>query len=123
MWSGKHQIFSFPFPPFPAITLGIYAGGSLDTSVTVNFSQVNIKFALTGTLTASAEIKAGFDKALSFSAGAEGTVISASGFVEHSMGGFKPGYKISGGKIVAYVVARALGQEVWKLTHTVCGGW
>ena len=123
LWSGKHQIFSFPFPPFPAITLAIYAGGSIDTSVTVNFSQVNIKFELTGTLTASAEIKAGLDKALSFSAGAEGTVISASGFVEHSMGGFKPGYKISGGKIVAYVVARALGKEVWKLTHTVFGGW
>ena len=123
LWSGKHQIFSFPFPPFPAITLAIYAGGSIDTSVTVNFSQVNIKFELTGTLTASAEIKAGLDKALSFSAGAEGTVISASGFVEHSMGGFKPGYKISGGKIVAYVVARALGKEVWKLTHTIFGGW
>ena len=123
LWSGKQEIFTFPFPPFPIISLGIYAGGSLDCSVSVDFSKNELKLSISGSLTASAEIKAGSDKLLSFSAGAEGTVISASGFVTISNGRLTPGYKISGGKIVAYVVARALTKEVWKLSHTVYDGW
>jgi len=123
LWNGKKEIFTIPFPPFPAISLGIYAGGSLDSSISTDLTTNTVKISLTGTLTASAEVKAGADKLLSFSGGAEGTVISASGFVTISKDGVTPGFKISGGKVDAYVVARALTKEVWKHSLTIFEGW
>ena len=116
-------IFDIIFPPFPIIHLAVYVGGSLEAEVKVNFGQKNLKLSLTGTLTASAEIKAGRDEFLSFSAGAEGTAVSASGFVTISKDGIKPGYKFGSGQVDVYVVARALDKEIWKKSYTVFKGW
>ncbi len=119
--SGKHQLFIFPFPPFPLINLVLYAGGSLEHRADVQKS--NIKLSLTGTLNASVEIKAGCDQLASLSAGAEGTIISASGFVKISRNGIEPGYEIKGGKIVAYVVARVAKKDLCTHSITIHNGW
>ena len=101
--------------------MAVYAGGSLGISITVTKGQVVL--ALSGSLTASAEVKAGVDQVLSFSAGAEGTVLSLSGSATITKAVIKPGYGISGGKIEVYVVARLSGKEVWKKSHTLFNGW
>lgn len=123
-WSGRIQVFKFVFPPVPAISLGVYAGGSLGISIHFTTSQkTTLKLSLSGSLTASAEIKAGWDKVLSLSAGADGTIIKATGYATVTGGSVSKGYSISGGKIVCYVKAKLLGKQVWKKSHTLFNGW
>ena len=123
-WSGRIQIFKFVFPPFPIISLGVYAGGSLSFSVYfTTVDQTTLRLFLSGSITATAEIKAGWDALLSFSAGAEGTLIAASGFASITKNVVTKNYSLSGGKIVCYVVARALGFKVWKKEYTLFKGW
>ena len=123
-FSKRVQVFKFVFPPFPAITLGVYAGGSLSISVKyTSSSKTGLKLSLSGSLTASAEIKAGSDKVLSFSAGATGDIVKATGYATVTGSSVSKGYSVSGGKIVCYVVAKALGKKVWKKEHTLFNGW
>ena len=123
-WSGRIQVFRFTFPPFPVISLGVYAGGSLSFSIRfTTVDKTSLTLTLSGSITATAEIKAGWDKLMSFSAGAEGTIISASGYATVTKSGVSKGYKISGGKIVCYVVAKIFGKKVWKKSHTLFNGW
>ena len=76
-----------------------------------------------GGLNAYAEIKAGSDKVLSFSAKASGTIIRAEGNAKASASGITKGIKLSGGQIDVNVVARVKGQKKWELTYTVYEGW
>lgn len=78
---------------------------------------------MSGSLTATAEIKAGWDPVLSFSAGATGTIVKASGYAQISGSSVSKGYSVGGGQIVVYVVAKAAGQQVWKKDHTLFNGW
>ena len=123
-FSKRVQVFQFNFPPFPIISLGVYAGGSLTISVQfTSNTKTTLKLSLSGSLTATAEIKAGWDPVLSFAAGATGTIVKASGYAQISGSSVSKGYSVGGGQIVVYVVAKAAGQQVWKKDHTLFNGW
>ena len=123
LFNRNRTLFDFPFPPFPAIHLAISAGGSIDIGAKVNFGQKFIELSLSGKITANAEIKAGSDKLLSFSAGAEGAIVDAKGYVKITKENITPGYTIKGGQVNVYVVARALQKDVWRLSYTIWKGW
>ena len=123
-FSKRVQVFQFNFPPFPIISLGVYAGGSLTISVQfTSNTKTTLKLSLSGSLTATAEIKAGWDPVLSFAAGATGIIVKASGYAQISGSSVSKGYSVGGGQIVVYVVAKAAGQQVWKKDHTLFNGW
>ena len=122
-WSGRVLLFKFAFPLVPAITLGVYAGGSISFSVSWASTDKILRMSASGSLTASAEIKAGWDPVLSLSAGATGTIINVTGSANASSSGVNRGVSISGGQIGVYVVAKAGGKQVWRKDHTLFGGW
>ena len=128
-WSGNKKIFQFVFPPFPAISLNIYAGGSLGFSVKfTNVQKTSLQLSLSGSLTATAEVAVGAGDFAKVAAGAKGEIIKASGYATVTSGGVTKGYKISGGKVEAYVTAYVkvpfVGKKkLWDKSCTVFNGW
>ena len=128
-WSGNKKIFQFVFPPFPAISLNIYAGGSLGFSVKfTNVQKTSLQLSLSGSLTATAEVALGAGDFAKVAAGAKGEIIKASGYATVTSGGVTKGYKISGGKVEAYVTAYVnvpfVGKKkLWDKSCTVFEGW
>ena len=128
-WSGNKKIFQFVFPPFPAISLNIYAGGSLGFSVKfTNVQKTSLQLSLSGSLTATAEVALGAGDFAKVAAGAKGEIIKASGYATVTSGGVTKGYKISGGKVEAYVTAYVkvpfVGKKkLWDKSCTVFNGW
>ena len=128
-WSGNKKIFQFVFPPFPAISLNIYAGGSLGFSVKfTNVQKTSLQLSLSGSLTATAEVALGAGDFAKVAAGAKGEIIKASGYATVTSGGVTKGYKISGGKVEAYVTAYVkvpfVGKKkLWDKSCTIFKGW
>ena len=127
--SYSQPIFVFVVPPFPAVSVGCYVGGS----VYVGFgfqsgSGSGAKYwaKASGSLTLGAEIKAGWDVIASLSAYAEGTVISAQGQVILSQGSVSKdsGFSLSIGRLVVGIRGVALGvfrSDLWSTT--LFNGW
>ena len=128
-WSGNKKIFQFIFPPFPAISLNIYAGGSLGFSVKfTNVGKTSLQLTLSGSLTASAEVALGAGDFAKVAAGAKGTIINASGSATVTSSGVTKSFSISGGKIEAYVTAYIkipfIGKKkLWDKSCTIFNGW
>ena len=79
---------------------------------------------MTGSVTADAYVKAGWDAAVSITAGASGTLVSATISAGVSKSGISYSKSLSWGKIVAYVKGKALKTfELFKYERTIFKGW
>ena len=123
--TGKITIFSFAFPAMPAVSVGLTGKASL--KLTIKFAskaKTKLNFSLTGSVTADAYVKAGWDAAVSITAGASGTLVSATISAGVSKSGISYSKSLSGGKIVAYVKGKALKTfELFKYERTIFKGW
>lgn len=123
--TGKLTIFSFPFPAMPAISVGLTGEASL--TLTIKFAssaKTKLNFSLTGALTADAYVKAGWDEVASVTAGASGTLVSATISAGVQNSGITYSKSLSGGKIVAYIKGTALKTfELFRYERTIFSGW
>ena len=127
-WSYKQPIFTFPFPGFPAVSVGAFAEGSLKAEVGVKSgsgSSTKYFASLTGKLTMGAEIKAGWDAIASLSAGAEGTVAEASASVIVSNGSVSKdsGFSLKMGALEAYIKGCLFTAKIEIAKFTIYKGW
>ena len=123
--TGDITIFKFVFPPFPAISLALKAGGSLSFYVKFDSNaKTKLNIRLSGSLYAKCEIKAGWDAFASVSAGAKGTILTSN--INVLVG---PGNTLSktasftAGTVQVYVKAKALMFTLWTKSWTVFKGW
>ena len=121
-------IFKFIFPNFPAVSVGCYAKGSISWGIGVESgsgSSTKYYAKLSGKLTLGAEIKAGWDAIASLSAGAEGTVVDASGKVIISNGSVAKGsgFSIGFGGLSAYIRGCLFTAKIDIATVTIFSGW
>ena len=122
--TGKLTIFSFAFPAMPAISVGLQGEASL--TLTIKFAsnaQTKLNFSLTGSLTADAYVKAGWDAVASITAGASGTLVSATISAGVTSSKITYSRSLSGGKIVAYIKGKALCFELFNYQTTLFNGW
>ena len=121
-------IFKFVFPNFPAVSVGCLASGTISWGIGVESgSGTSTKYyaQLSGKLTLGAEIKAGWDAIASLSAGAEGTVVSASGKVTISNGSVAKGsgFSLSFGGLSAYIKGCLFTAKIDIARVTIFSGW
>ena len=121
-------IFTFIFPNFPAVSVGCYASGSVSWEIGVQSgsgSSTKYYASLDGNISLGAEIKAGWDAIASLSAGAEGTVVSASGKVTISNGSVDrgSGFSIGFGRLSAYIRGCLFSAKIDIATVTIFNGW
>lgn len=125
-WSKTIPIFSFAFPAFPLISINIKAKGSISWSVGVTSgsgSSIKLSASLSGKITLGAEIKAGVDWLLSYSAGVEGVIINASGSASIQNKKVTKNFSISAGKIIVYLDRSIFGIKKRKAEKTLYNGW
>ena len=123
-YSGEKTIFSFKFPPMPAISLNLKAGGALKISASLSTSSKKLTVSISGSLYAKVEIKAGWDAVASISAGAKGTIVSASlsGAINTS-GSLSKSGKLSAGTVSVYIDGKLLSKKIFHKEWTVYKGW
>ena len=121
-WSGEYTVFSFQFPPMPAVGINLKAGGS--GSVSASLSGSTLTVSVSGTLYAKAQITAGWDQFISVSVGAKGTIVKASLSGAITTGGSisKKG-TLSAGQVLVYVDGKLLNHSVYYKEWTVFNGW
>ena len=122
---GDWTLLRFQFPPMPAIGVALKAGGTITIKQKINREdKPRIVISLSGSISAKAEVSAGWDKFVSISAGAEGTIISSSlsGNINDDLSVDIHG-KISGGDIKVYVEGKAMDHSIFKMDYQVWGGW
>ena len=128
-WSFNKKIFAFKFPPCPLIGLNVYASGNLNAYVKFTTVQkTSLQLGLGGSLNAAVEIAFGAGSFAKVAAGAEGTLINASGYATITGGSVTRGYKLSRGKIKVYVTAYVKvpfrGKiKLWDRDCTIFNGW
>ena len=123
-WSGEKTVLTFKFPPMPAISLNLKAGGSVKISASLSSASKKLTVSIGGSLYAKAEIKAGWDSVASASAGAKGTLVSASLSGAISTGGaVSRSGKLSAGTVSVYVEGKLLSKKVFSKSWTVYKGW
>ena len=123
-WSGEKTVLTFKFPPMPAISLNLKAGGSVKISASLNSSTKKLTVSIGGSLYAKAEIKAGWDSVASASAGAKGTLVSASLSGAITTGGaVSRSGRLSAGTVSVYVEGKLLSKKVFSKSWTVYNGW
>ena len=121
--TGDKTIFKFVFPPIPAISVSLKAGGSLTIKVNIDTAgEEKLNISLTGSIYAKCEISVNIVLA-SVSGGAQGTILSATLGVKINKGKKLTKYgSISAGKVVVYVKWRVLWKKK-KKEWTVFNGW
>ena len=115
-------IFTFTFPNFPAVSVGILATGSLTYQISWASGSA-LTASLTGTLTATAQIKAGWDSIASLTAGASGVIASASGSATIKSGSVTKSFSFNYGKITCFISGKLFGVEILRRDFTVFEGW
>jgi len=115
-------IFTFTFPNFPAVSVGILATGSLTYQISWASGSA-LTASLTGTLTATAQIKAGWDSIASLTAGASGVIASASGSATIKSGSVTKSFSFNYGKITCFISGKLFGKEILRRDFTVFEGW
>ena len=115
-------IFTFTFPNFPAVSVGILASGSLTYQISWASGSA-LTASLTGTLTATAQIKAGWDSIASLTAGASGVIASASGSATIKSGSVTKSFSFNYGKITCFISGKLFGVEILRKDFTVFEGW
>ena len=121
-------IFKFVFPNFPAVSVGCFAKGSLSWGIGVESgsgSSTKYSAKLSGKLSLGAEIKAGWDAIASLSAGAEGTVVDASGKVLITKGSVSKdsGFSIRFGALSAYIQGCLFTAKIDIARVSIFSGW
>ena len=123
-WSGKVRIFNSRFPPVPMITLGIIAEGSLNYTVKYTTdSKDSLQLYLSGDLKASAEVVSWPGGFTTISTGAEGTIISASGYATVTKNDIIKGFNFYGTAINTWVQAKAGQKILWKYSYKLFDSW
>ena len=123
-WSGELTIFRFQFPPLPIIGIALKAGGSVGVSARFDSNaQTKLSVTVTASLYAKAEVVAGWDKVASVSAGAKGTIVSASLTGGITNTGLTKSGKITAGTISVYVDGYLFGWNIFHHDWTVFNGW
>ena len=123
-WSGEITIFRFQLPPFPVIGLSLKGGGSLTVSAKFDSTaQTKLSVTISADLYAKAEVIAGWDKVASVSAGAKGTIVSASLTGGVSNSGLTKSGKLSAGTVSVYVDGYLLNWNIFHYDWTVFNGW
>ena len=128
-WSGKVRIFTFRFPQMPTITLGLIAQGSLSYTVKyASASKDSLQMALTGDLKAGVEVVSGPGAKAKIFSGAEGTLISSSGYATVTKNDIVKGFEFGGTGVNAWVEARIKipfsGEKtLWKQTIKLFNPW
>ena len=115
-------IFTFTFPNFPAVSVGVLATGSLTYQISWA-SGPALTASLTGTLSATAQIKAGWDSIASLTAGASGVIASASGSATIKSGSVTKSFSFNYGKITCFISGKLFGKEILRRDFTVFEGW
>ena len=115
-------IFTFTFPNFPAVSVGILATGSLTYQISWASGSA-LTASLTGTLSATAQIKAGWDSIASLTAGASGVIASASGSATIKSGSVTKSFSFNYGKITCFISGKLFGVEILRKDFTVFEGW
>ena len=121
-YSYTQHIFTFTFPNFPAVSVGIYATGSLTYKISWASGSA-LTATLTGTLSATAQIKAGWDSIASLTAGASGVIASASGSATIYNGSVTKSFSFNYGKITCFISGKLFGKEILRRDFTVFEGW
>lgn len=121
---GDWTLFNFIFPPIPAIQIALKAGGTISLENKINKKEPIFVINLSGSIEAKAEVIVGFDNFSSVSAGAEGTIISASvnGNINENKYIYYTG-SICGGDISVYVEGTTLGHTFLKKEFKIWDGW
>ena len=123
--TGTITIFSFAFPAMPAISVGLTGEASI--TLTIKFAssaKTKLNFSLTGAVKANAYVKAGWDAVASITAGASGTLVSATISAGVQNSGITYSKSLSGGKIVAYIKGTALKTfQLFYYDYTLFNGW
>ena len=125
-WEYKQPIFQFPFPGFPAVSVGAFAKGTIKAEVGFKSgSSTKVYATLSGKLTMGAEIKAGWDAIASLSAGAEGTVADASATVTITNGSVSKdsGFSLKMGALEAYIQGCLFTAKIDIARFTIYNGW
>ena len=123
------RILTFRFPPMPTITLGLIVKGSLSYTIKyASASKDSLQMTLTGDLKAGIEVVSGPGGMSKILTGAEGTLISSSGYATVTKNDIYKGFKFSGTKVYAWVEARAKipsgGEKtLWKETINFSTWW
>ena len=123
-WNGEYTIFRFQFPPMPAIGVALKAGGTIEISANFDSSDQNtLSVTISGDLYAKAEVVAGWDEVASVSAGAKGTVVSASLTGGVSNSGITRSGRLSAGSVSVYVDGKLLSHDIFNYNWEVYSGW
>ena len=123
--TGDITLFSFQFPPVPAIGIKLKAGGSASYSIYFDSSsQILLTLTCGGTIYAKAGISVSAGDLAGVEGGARGTIISGSATFKVNSGGncSKSGY-LNAGSIYAYASGEIIGKEVFNKEYKVFDGW
>ena len=121
-YSYTQTIFTFTFPNFPAVSVGILATGSLTFQISWASGSA-LTASLSGTLSATAQIKAGWDSIASLTAGATGVIASAGGSASIKSGSVTKSFSFNYGKITCFISGKLFGKEILRRDFTVFEGW
>ena len=127
---GQIPVFSFYFPPVPAIGIHLKAGGYVKAYLNTGFNRSGyiIKLGLSGSLHAIAEIRAGWEAAASLSAGAKGIIVAGGCDVDASQKYIRRGVidvvgNLSAGQVSVYVESKLFGWTIFNHDWTLFNGW
>ena len=129
-WSYSHYygdwtLFRFQFPPMPVVGVALKAGGTISFKFSGKRNSDPIfTITLSGSLDAKAEVVAGWDKVASISAGAKGTLISATanGYF-YDNGSINSDASCSGFGVSVYVEGKAFDHKIIDLEYKIWDGW
>ena len=125
-WStGEKTLFSFSIPPVPWLSIALKGCATLSFNVRFDSTaQTKLFISLSGSITAAAEIKAGWDWAISIAVGAKGTIVSASinaSLDSHNKFGLSSTF--SAGQVAVYVQGKTFGFTIFYHDWVVFKGW
>ena len=106
------------------ITLGIIAEGTLNYSVKyATDSKDSLQLYLSGELKASSEVVSWPGGFTTISTGAEGTIISASGYATVTKNDITKGFNFYGTAVNTWVQAKAGQKILWKYSYKLFDSW
>ena len=123
--TGDITLFSFKFPPVPAIGINLKAGGSASYSIYFDSSaQTLLKLSCGGTIYAKAGISVSAADLAGVEGGAKGTIISGTAYFNvNSGGGCTKSGSINAGSIYVYASGEIIGKEIFYKEYPVFDGW
>ena len=123
--TGDITLFSFQFPPVPAVGVKFKAGGTISYSVKFDSSAQNkLVLTLGGSIYAKAGVSAGNDKIIGLEGGAKGVLLSIDlTFKVNSKGSLTKSATFGAGAIYVYASGHIVGKEVFNKEHLIFSGW